>query len=60
MNQNKNQNRENLEQYEQLEKYLATLNELEKNAYLIAQQHLGTSFDIERSNGYKEWLKKKG
>jgi hypothetical protein len=57
MNQNKNKN-QNLEQYEQLEKYLATLNELEKNAYLIAQQHLGTSFDIERSNGYKEWLKK--
>ena len=42
----------------QIKEYLTSLKEIEKNAYSIAQQHLGTSFDIERSNGYKEWLKK--
>jgi hypothetical protein len=39
--------------------YLTTLNEQQRKAYNIAKRHLGTSFDIARSNGYKEWLKAK-
>jgi len=39
--------------------YLTTLNEQQVKAYNIAKRHLGTSFDITRSNGYKEWLKTK-
>jgi len=30
-------------------------NELLKKAYIIAFQHLGSSFNIYRSNGFKEW-----
>ena len=32
--------------------YLNHLNEIEKKAYLIAKNHLGTSFDIRKSIGY--------
>ena len=38
------------------------LNELDEHhiiAYNIAFDHLGSSFDILRSNGFKEWLKSK-
>lgn len=36
--------------------YLSGLNDLQKKGYEIAFSHLGTSFNIERSNGYKDWL----
>ena len=42
-----------------IQNYLAHMNEREKKAYLIALHHLGTSFNIYKSNGFKEWLKKK-
>ena len=38
--------------------YITQLTETEKQAYLIAFQHLGTSFNILNSNGYKEYMKK--
>jgi len=38
--------------------YLNNLTETEKICYKIAYQHLGSSFDILRSNGYSDWLKK--
>ena len=38
--------------------YLKQLDEHHKKAYLIAFEHLGTSFNIYRSNGFKEWLSK--
>ena len=41
-----------------IQQYLAQLNELEKKAHFIAKQHLGTSYNITKSNGYIEWLKK--
>jgi hypothetical protein len=37
--------------------YLKQLDEHHKKAYIIAYHHLGTSFNIYRSNGYKEWKK---
>lgn len=37
--------------------YLSNLNETHKKAYLIAKSHLGTSFNIYKSNGFKEWKK---
>lgn len=40
--------------------YLSQLSDHEKKAYLIAFQHLGTSFDILRSNGFCEWKKMSG
>lgn len=30
-----------------------------KKGYLIAKAHLGSSFNILKSNGYKEWKNKK-
>lgn len=38
--------------------YLEQLKPQERKAYDIAKSHLGTSFDILRSNGYKVWIKK--
>jgi hypothetical protein len=37
--------------------YLKKFNTKEKKAFLIAKQHLGTSFHILRSTGYNEWKK---
>uniref|UniRef100_A0A6C0LDM1 Uncharacterized protein n=1 Tax=viral metagenome TaxID=1070528 RepID=A0A6C0LDM1_9ZZZZ len=39
--------------------YLTSMNEKEKIAYLIAKDHLGTSFNIVKSIGYLEWLSKR-
>jgi hypothetical protein len=37
--------------------YLATLNDRELQAYHIAVDHLGMSFTMERSNGFRQWKK---
>lgn len=37
--------------------YLTQLSPLQKQAYSIAKQHLGTSFHILKSNAYIHWLK---
>jgi len=39
--------------------YIQSLDEKQQQALAIAREHLGTSFDIQRSNGYKEWQKKR-
>ena len=39
--------------------YIQQLSPIEKIAMEIAQEHLGTSFDIQKSNGFIEWSKKK-
>ena len=41
----------------QIETYVAQLNEQEKLVLEIAKDHLGSSFDIERSIGFTAWLK---
>ena len=38
--------------------YLTQLTPQEIKAHNIAKSHLGTSFDILRSNGYKVWMNK--
>ena len=40
-----------------LEKYIKQLSEMEKLAMEIAKENLKTSFDIEKSLGFTEWLK---
>ena len=42
-----------------VDEYIMTLNEKEYKAYLIAKDHLGDSFQMEKSNGFLEWLKTK-
>ena len=39
-------------------RYISQMNSKEKIAYEIAKDHLGTSFNLKKSIGYKEWLKK--
>lgn len=40
-----------------VEDYVAQLNEDELKTLSIAREHLGTSFDIEKSIGFLEWYK---
>ena len=37
--------------------YISQLNDIEKKVFTIAQEHLETSFSIEKSIGFKQWLK---
>lgn len=39
--------------------YLNEMDENNKKAYQIAYHHLGSSFNILRSNGFKEWKQTK-
>jgi hypothetical protein len=39
--------------------YLSQLNPIERKAYKIAKAHLGTSFNLVKSNGFCDWLKDK-
>lgn len=48
-----------IEQQKNIFEYLSEMNEHHRKAYDIAFCHLGTSFNIARSNGFKEWLSKK-
>jgi len=46
-----------LEKQSEVYNYLIQMSESQKKAYLIAQDHLGTSFNILKSNGFIEWKK---
>ena len=37
--------------------YITHLSYIEKKAYKIAYNHLGSSFNVVKSNGYNDWLK---
>jgi len=39
--------------------YISEMDEHHRKAYSIAYNHLGTSFNIVRSNGFKKWLNRK-
>ncbi len=47
----------NKETQDNIIKYLEHLSPIECQAYLIAKDHLGSSFNIVKSNGYCDWLK---
>jgi hypothetical protein len=42
-----------MDQY--LKEYVAQLSDMEKTVLKIAQEHLETSFSLEKSIGFKEW-----
>jgi hypothetical protein len=48
-----------IEQQREIFEYLNEMDEHNRKAYDIAYNHLGTSFNIARSNGFKEWLSHK-
>lgn len=39
------------------EEYVASLTAKEKQAYEIAKSHLGSLFNIEKTNGFLQWKK---
>jgi hypothetical protein len=45
------------EKQQEIYDYLSCMDEKQKKAYRIAYDHLGTSFHIYRSNGFRDWLK---
>ncbi len=45
------------EKQQEIFNYLQEMDDHNRKVYLIAQSHLGTSFNIYKINGYKEWLK---
>ena len=47
------------EQQQEIFRYLSEMNPTERTAYEIALNHLGTSFNVFRSNGFIEWKKSK-
>jgi hypothetical protein len=44
-------------QQKYLDQYIKTLDEKELKAYHIARDHLGMSFQLDKSNGYLNWKK---
>tara|TARA_B100000470_G_C19741802_1_gene369562 strand:- start:273 stop:425 length:153 start_codon:yes stop_codon:yes gene_type:complete len=42
---------------EDIKQFIQSLNEMEKLAYKIAKEDLGSSFDITKSIGFLKWLK---
>ena len=43
---------------ETIDSYLQSLNDIEKIAIEIAKEDLGSSFNIEKSIGFLNWIKK--
>lgn len=39
--------------------YLSQLSDIEIKAYKIAKEHLGSSFNLVKSNGFCEWINNK-
>jgi hypothetical protein len=39
------------------EQYIESLSEKERKAYTIAKEHLGMSFQLDKSVGYLKWLR---
>ncbi len=48
-----------LEKQTEIYNYLIQMTESQKKAYIIAKDHLGTSFNILKSNGFSEWKNNK-
>lgn len=48
-----------IELQKEIFEYLSNLDDINKQAYNIAYDHLGSSFNIARCNGFKSWKEKK-
>lgn len=42
---------------EQIVNYIKHLDKIERKAYTIGKKHLGTSFNVVKSNGFIDWKK---
>ena len=54
---NMDKSAENAEIQKLINIYISQLNDIEKKVLTIAKEHLETSFSIEKSIGFKQWLK---
>lgn len=43
----------------EIDEYIESLTGKEKIAYLIAKSHLGSTFSMEKSNGFIEWKQRR-
>ena len=57
MDMNMDKSAENAEIKNLINIYISQLNDIEKKVLTIAKEHLETSFSIEKSIGFKQWLK---
>jgi hypothetical protein len=48
-----------IEKQEKIFEYLSEMDKYDRKAYDIAYDHLGTSFNIARTNGFKKWLEER-
>jgi hypothetical protein len=58
----KGQNKEQQEQcvgVNDTDTYISQMSPFELSAYRIAKGHLGTSFNLRKSNGFLKWISKK-
>ena len=53
-----NENNQNGRIKELMKKYVESFSDKELEAYKIAQEHLKTSFSLEKSIGFRKYLKK--
>ena len=44
--------------FSKVDQYIAQLDDKQRKAMELAKSHLGTSFNIKRSNGFIEWQRK--
>ena len=59
MNTQNNNNNNNMDQQQQhIQTYYEQLTPFERQTCDIAREHLGSSFDLARSNGFLRWLEK--
>ena len=49
-----------MDKQKEIYNYLNQLDEQQKKAYIIAFNHLGSSFNIYKSNGFKSWKVSQG
>lgn len=49
---------ETMETVDYLKRFFESLSEKEKKAYLIAESHLGSLFNIEKTAGFLQWKAK--
>lgn len=50
-------NKQNIQQL--VAEYMDQLSDVERKACAIAKDHLGSSFNIVKSNGFNDWLKER-
>jgi hypothetical protein len=59
MDQQYDKNVDNSHDGDNTDAYISQMSQFELSAYRIAKSHLGTSFNLRKSNGFLKWISKK-